>query len=279
MVYASRWWNRHRTLVVLGSALGLALSGRAALAAGAVFDAEYWQASATHGVEVLVDPLACFDTFAELRRSIRATAADNVAGWELRVGSAADAGAYVLWAHLAVPAGSTRTLLVGQDIAGQFEEPADRFTVTGGGGDYFWARVTRQGTGSASDPEDDPWPLQLSTTATILELRLVETDILLDRLAVSNVGGYVPPDCPVDGDDGGPADGGPVGDEPPYVNAVAAGCTDGEFYDRVSQRCRRAQVQSCAATKAALVPAAVLPLLAVARRGSRRRASLRPGSR
>ncbi len=258
-------WGRHAALAAGAVALVALLGVRPAGAAEAVFDAEFWIDTTTTGVERVDDLAACADGFTGLRRSIRSTSPTNRVVYQLRVGQAADEGVYEMWARLQIPPGQTRTILVGQDNGGAFQEPQDRFVVTRtAGSGYTWERLTRQGTGAAGAPEQDPWPVTLSMTGSDIELRLVENDILVDRFAISNQPGYLPPDCPVDLTDGGPTDDGGDAD---YRGARAAGCAVGEYYDRVDDRCRAPVEHGCAA----VAPAAAALGVALLAAGVRRR--------
>ena len=238
-------------------ALAVAIA-RDVRAADAVFDAEYWEAAAE--IERVDDIGACEDSVASLRRAVRSTAATNVVSYELRVGDPADVGDYQLWARVRTPADTSRTILVGQEVGGSFSSPADAFVITSGPGEseYRWLRVTRQGAGTAGNPEDDPWLVALSETPSTLELRLVESDLFLDRLAVSNAGGYTPPSCPPFVPSG---DGGRPGDGLDWIpGAIDAGCEPPEYYDVRARRCLVPAESGCAATPVVLWPVALLGL-------------------
>lgn len=232
-------------------------------AADAVFDAEFWQSAAD--IERVADLGACEDSVANLRRAVRSTAATNVVSYELRVGDIADAGDYEIWARVRVPESSSRTILVGQDVGGSFAVPQDSFVVQSGAGesDYRWLRITRQGSGTADNPDDDPWRITLTESPSNIEFRLVDDDIFVDRFAVSNAVAYAPPSCPPYV----PSDGGPShGDGDDWLSgARAAGCQPPEFFDVSSGACVTPTERGCAA--AAGVPWLALLVWARRRRG------------
>lgn len=227
-------------------------------AADAVFDAEFWQSAAD--IERINDLDACEDAGQGLRRAIRSTAATNVVAYELRVGDIADAGAYEMWARLRIPESSTRTILVGQDVGGSFTSPQDSFVVQSGAGEsgYRWLRLTRQGSGTADNPEEDPWQITLTESPSMVELRLEDTDIAIDRFAVSNAGAYTPPSCPPYV----PTDGGSSsGDADRITGAQEVGCQRPAYYDLQSNECVTPSEHGCAAAPGCLGCAGLMLLL------------------
>jgi hypothetical protein len=242
----------------------IASAGRA-FGAEAVFEGEFWNTAVD--VERVEDFDACADAVSNMRRSIHSTATTNVVTYELRVGDVADAGEYELWVRLRMPESATRTILVGQDVGGTFTEPQDRFVITTGAGEsgFRWVRATRQGSGSSDNPELDPWLVTLTESPSDLELRLVDTDVYIDRLAVSNAVAYAPPSCPpYVGGDGGPT----PGDGDDWISGARdANCEQPDYFDLREGRCVTPSKQGCAA---APVPALAVVLLLARRRPGKR---------
>jgi hypothetical protein len=234
-----------------------------ARAADAVFDAEFWESAAD--VERVVDLDACEDSIANQRRAVRSTAATNVVSYELRVGDIADAGDYQIWARVRIPESSLRTMLVGQDVGGSFSVPQDSFVVQSGAGEsgYRWLRMTRQGSGTADAPDDDPWLTTLTESPSNVEIRFLDDDIFVDRFAVSNAGVYSPPTCPPYV----PSDGGPVhGDDDDWLpGARDAGCESPQYFDVSSGACVTPTERGCVALAGS--PWIVLLLCVRRRRG------------
>jgi hypothetical protein len=240
-------------------------------AAGAALEAEVGQ---LRGTMITVSDLdACGQT------ALSASDTTNSLSISLTVPTGSD---YVLWMRVRAPASSDRAVWVAVDASGVFQDPEDLFDIHSDvTGSYGWRRVTRRGSGTTSAPGEDPRLLSLGAGPHTLEVRLRESDLLLDRLALSDHLDYVPVDCLLYADpppsDGGDRDGGPrQGDddrlsEVDQIHGVqAANCSAGQYYDLKRRACLTAvEPSDCTATHASLWASLSAFLLGRVRRSHR----------